>query len=213
MPIISLKHKFIVLLNPKCGSTYLQDKLKKYHDFPIHIYRHTTALNVKNILQSHGYNFDDFFVIITIRPVYDHIISAFYQDMLMYKKNKTNKNINKFYTYKSNINLYIKNEQLDHFTSIKDMICDNHDMCLVDHIFDIKDIKNLLKLLEEKYNIQISVSDIRNKRNIKLFDKIYTIDDLENENIEKLKNRYKYDCKYFENKLEYKRNNKILIKE
>jgi hypothetical protein len=209
MPIISLKHKFIVLLNSKCGSTYLQDKFKAYHDFPIHIHRHTTALNMKNILESRGYNFDDFFVIITIRPVYDHIISAFYQDMLMYKKNKNSK----FDKYKTNINLYIENEQLDHFTSIKNMICDNHDMCLVDHIFDIKDIKNLLKLLEEKYNIQISVSDIRNKRNIKLFDKVYTIHDLENENIEKLKNVYKYDCKYFENKLEYKRNNKILIKE
>ena len=53
MTIISSKHKFIVVLNPKCGNTYLQQNLKKYHDFPIYIYKHTTILNVKNILQSH----------------------------------------------------------------------------------------------------------------------------------------------------------------
>ena len=37
MPIISIKYKLIIILNPKCASTSIINKYRVIHDFPYYI--------------------------------------------------------------------------------------------------------------------------------------------------------------------------------
>jgi hypothetical protein len=212
MTIISIKHKFIILLNPKCAGTYIQYIFNKYHDFPIKIYKHNRAEKVKMILEKYNYNWNDFYIIIVIRNPFEHAISSFYQDLILYKKiSKTNKKygekyLNKINIYKNNINKYIKNEELRHFPGIKYMICDQDNICLVNKIFKISEINNLIDHIKNKYDLNIKT--IKKKIN-KTLKKEYTIKNLNDDTINIIKKIYSFDILIFNDQITYKKYNKI----
>lgn len=210
MPIISLKHKFIIVLNPKCASTYLERVFKNFNDYPNKIYKHHKASMIKKILEEDGYNFDDFFVVLVIRNPIEHAISAYYQDLILFTNNK-GKNKEKFIRYKNDINSYINNEKLRHYPGLLQMMADKNQICLVDKIFKINELNLLIKLFEKKYNITLEkVNHIVNKKKLELFEHNYQVFDLDTPVIKKLKTLYNIDFLFFDGLLYYQRNENII---
>lgn len=214
MPIISLKHKFIIILNPKCASTYLERVFRNYNDYPRKIYKHHKAELVRKILEEDGHNYEEFFVVIVTRNPFDHAISGYYQDMVLYIKNRGNsaKNNEKHNKYINDINAYILNEKIRHYPGLKKMICENNNTkCIVNKIFRINEIKKLINLFEKKYNIKLErVTRIINKKQLNLFSHDYKVEDFSEDAKKKIESSYAHEFLFLEDNLYYERNENLI---
>ena len=198
MPIISIKYKFIVLMNPKCGSFFLKKNLIKFHDWTHYLPRHITANRLKyQHIEKEGLNWDDFTVISVVREPFSRIISSCKQ--------------NSHDGYKE-INEYIKNGRIRHFYGFDMFHCDKDNKCLVDVIFDLKSIDDMISLLKS-LNVPIRGFKLVKKKGDWKQNHLFnqTFQDINNKSKEILRNKFKYDFAFYENKLKYVKNKKIEI--
>jgi hypothetical protein len=84
---ISHKNKFIFFSNPKTGSESLREMLTPYSDIldiPYKettkenpFYSHISPLEVKNIFNAQGFNFDEYYKIVCIRNPFNRLVSLY----------------------------------------------------------------------------------------------------------------------------------------
>jgi len=79
---ISHKHKFVFLSKWKCGSESIREMLNPYTDvFPCQkypYYHHTNARLLKNHFDSQGWDWNDYFVFISIRNPWEMLVSLYF---------------------------------------------------------------------------------------------------------------------------------------
>ena len=91
MTIISFKHKFIFMSNPRCGSTSIREFFEKNKLCDISVINeaesllfygviiepHINASNLSKFIKSIGYNINDFKIFTTVRNPYDLHVSLY----------------------------------------------------------------------------------------------------------------------------------------
>jgi len=164
---ISHKNKFIFFSNPKTGSESLREMLTPYSDIldiPYKettkenpFYSHISPLEVKNIFNAQGFNFDEYYKIVCIRNPFNRLVSLY--EMIFRK-----------WPIKPPFDIWLKSTKTkgkggggkhsDRWRmygtySLKNYISDQHGNILVDNIICLENFNEEIPKLFETLNIDL----------------------------------------------------------
>jgi hypothetical protein len=168
MTLISHRHKFIFLANPKCASTSVHEFLRPFSDkaYTLSVYQkplgtHANARKVRSYMEKRGYHWDDYFVFTTIRHPLKRIRSCWYYE-IDFLQNKDP--IDLFIRTPRDFKRYVMEDWFfRRFYDISDFVSDENGHCLVDKIIKVEEIDSELPPILEKCGISKRWEDFDRK--------------------------------------------------
>ncbi|MEZ5003499.1 MAG: sulfotransferase family 2 domain-containing protein [Chitinophagales bacterium] len=199
MTLISHKHKFVFLANPKCASTSIHEFLRPYSDkaFTISVYQkplgtHAYAKEVKRYLEKRDYQWEDYFVFTTIRNPLNRIKSCYYYERDFWQNKDP---IDLFIRTPKDFKKYVLGNWYNRrFIDINRFTSDNNGINIVNKIIKVEDIDVEMPIILKQIGIPVNWKDLEKKNISKKTNKV-TFDE---EMIEHVKKTKPNDCSYYE---------------
>lgn len=199
MTLISHKHKFVFLANPKCASTSIHEFLRPYSDkaFTISVYQkplgtHAYAKEVKRYLEKRNYKWEDYFVFTTIRNPLNRIKSCYYYERDFWQNKDP---IDLFIRTPKDFKKYVLGNWYNRrFIDINRFTSDNNGINIVNKIIKVEDIDVEMPIILKQIGIPVNWKDLEKKNISKKTNKVAFDDEM----IEHVKKTKPNDCSYYE---------------
>lgn len=145
MTLISHRHRFIFLANPKCASTSIHEFLRPHSDksYTLSVYQkplgtHSYAKQVKKYIERKNKNWDDYFVFTTVRHPLQRIKSCYYYEIDFWQNKDP---IDLFTPTPKDFSKYVYgNWFTKRFIDVIKFTSDDNNNSLVDKIIKVEDI-------------------------------------------------------------------------
>ena len=195
MTLISHRHKFVFLANPKCASTSIHEFLRPHSDkaFTISVYQkplgtHAYAKEVKKYLEKRNYNWDDYFVFTTIRNPLNRIKSCYYYERDFWQNKDP---IDLFTRTPKDFKKYVLGSWYNRrFIDVVKFTSDDNGNNLVDKIIKVEDIDKEMPLILKEIGLAIDWTSFKKKNISKKTNKVAFDDEM----IEHIKKTKPNDC-------------------
>ncbi|MCB0501139.1 MAG: sulfotransferase family 2 domain-containing protein [Bacteroidetes bacterium] len=199
MTLISHKHKFVFLANPKCASTSIHEFLRPYSDkaFTISVYQkplgtHAYAKEVKRYLEKRNYKWEDYFVFTTLRNPLNRIKSCYYYERDFWQNKDP---IDLFIRTPKDFKKYVLGNWYNRrFIDINRFTSDNNGINIVNKIIKVEDIDVEMPIILKQIGIPVNWKDLEKKNISKKTNKVAFDDEM----IEHVKKTKPNDCSYYE---------------
>lgn len=199
MTLISHKHKFVFLANPKCASTSIHEFLRPFSDkaFTISVYQkplgtHAYAKEVKRYLEKRNYKWEDYFVFTTIRNPLNRIKSCYYYERDFWQNKDP---IDLFIRTPKDFKKYVLGNWYNRrFIDINRFTSDNNGINIVNKIIKVEDIDVEMPIILKQIGIPVNWKDLEKKNISKKTNKVAFDDEM----IEHVKKTKPNDCSYYE---------------
>lgn len=199
MTLISHKHKFVFLANPKCASTSIHEFLRPFSDkaFTISVYQkplgtHAYAKEVKRYLEKRNYKWEDYFVFTTIRNPLNRIKSCYYYERDFWQNKDP---IDLFIRTPKDFKKYVLGNWYNRrFIDINRFTSDNNGINIVNKIIKVEDIDVEMPIILKQISIPVNWKDLEKKNISKKTNKVAFDDEM----IEHVKMTKPNDCSYYE---------------
>ena len=191
MTLISHKHRFIFLANPKCASTSIHEFLRPYSDksYTLSVYQkplgtHSNARQVKKYIERKGKNWNDYFVFTTIRNPLSRIKSCYYYEIDFFQNRDP---IDLFTPTPKDFKKYVLgNWFTKRFIDVIKFTSDENNNSLVNKIIKVEDIDKEMPIILKEIGLELDWVNFKAK-NISKKKKTLTFDNEMIEHIKKIR--------------------------
>lgn len=168
MTLVSHRHKFIFLANPKCASTSVHEFLRPFSDkaFTMSVYQrplgtHANARKVKSYIEKRGYHWEDYFVFTTIRHPLRRIRSCYYYEIDFFQNRDP---IDLFIPTPKDFKRYVMEDWFfRRFYDLHEFVSDDKGESLVSRIIKVEEIDRELPPILERVGIPERWEDFKKK--------------------------------------------------
>jgi hypothetical protein len=163
MTLISHRHKFVFLANPKCATTTIHEFLRPYSDkaYTLSVYQkplgtHAYAQEVKRYLEKRKYKWEDYLVFTTIRNPLNRIKSCYYYEIDFFQNRDP---IDLFIRTPRDFKKYVYGNFFNRrFLDIDKFTSDEDGNRIVDKIIRVEDIDKEMPALLRKIGLDVNWS-------------------------------------------------------